>query len=101
MAKKARELTPIMVRLPEPLRRELARLADAGGRSLNSEIIRRLQESVATDSPLSPDANRVINRFEARVAEKLFGRIQKNMDEQNKLITDLLRRGLKEQGEDK
>jgi hypothetical protein len=97
MAKRARELTAIMVRLPEPLRRELARLAAAKGRSLNSEIIQRLEQSVATDSPLSADAQRVVNRFEVRVMQ----RIEKNMDEQNKLIADLLRRGLKKEGEDK
>jgi hypothetical protein len=100
MARKVRELTGVMVRLPEPLRRELARLAAASGRSLNSEIIRRLQESVDVESPLSPDAQRVVSRFETRLMERFLGRVQKNMDEQNKLIAALLRRGLKE-GDDK
>ena len=99
MAKKPRELTAIMVRLPEPLRRELARLAAAGGHSMNSEIIRRLQDSVDVESPLSPDAQRAINRFEARVMEKFLGRIQKNMDEQNKQIMNLLRHRTGEEGD--
>jgi hypothetical protein len=64
MARKARKLTALMVRLPEPLRRELAQLAAAGGRSMNSEIIRRLEASVELDSPLSPDAERVLARVE-------------------------------------
>jgi len=38
-----------MVRLPEELRRNLARWADIHGRSLNAEIIYRLEQSLADD----------------------------------------------------
>jgi hypothetical protein len=62
--KKAQQLTAIMVRLPAPLHRQLVRLASAGGRSLNSEVIRRLADSVAVESPLSPDARRMLDQIE-------------------------------------
>jgi predicted transcriptional regulator len=64
MARKAQQLTPIMVRLPEPLRRKLARLASAGGHSMNAEIIRRLEQSVAAEEPLPHEVERVLARVE-------------------------------------
>jgi hypothetical protein len=67
MARKTRELTKLMVRLPAPLHRRLVRLAAAGACSLNSEIIRRLEHSVAVESPLSPDAQRVVDRVDKRI----------------------------------
>jgi predicted transcriptional regulator len=86
-------LTPLMVRLPEALHRKLVRLASAGGHSLNFEIVRRLEHSVAVESPLSADA------------QKILDRVKKGMDEQNELIVDVFRRlmgGRKgEEGEDK
>jgi Arc-like DNA binding domain len=43
------ELRPIMVRLPEKLRQRLAQLAEKEGRSMNAEIIHRLEQ--ATEGP--------------------------------------------------
>jgi len=81
MARKAQKLTPIMVRLPAALHRALTGLAAAGGRSLNSEIVRRLEKSVAVDSPLSPDALRVLNRFEARIVDKIMDNFEGSITE--------------------
>jgi hypothetical protein len=79
MARKVRKLTALMVRLPEPLRRELARLAAAASRSMNSEIIRRLEDSIERDSPLSPDA------------ERLLAQVEEGMKRRDKLEGELLR----------
>jgi Arc-like DNA binding domain len=49
MARKPDDLHPTMVRLPETLRRDLDRWADLHGRSLNAEIIYRLEQSLADD----------------------------------------------------
>jgi len=45
MAKKDLELRPVMTRIPEGLRRRLEREAKWHRRSMNAEIIHRLQES--------------------------------------------------------
>jgi hypothetical protein len=47
MARKAQQLTGVMVRLPEKLRRAMEQAASENGRSMNSEIIYRLEESVS------------------------------------------------------
>jgi hypothetical protein len=49
MARKAQKLRPVMTRIPETLRRRLERLAARNGRSMNSEIIHRLQRTIAID----------------------------------------------------
>jgi plasmid stability protein len=43
MATRKARLVPLMVRLPADLHRTLAREAEKGGRSLNTEIIERLR----------------------------------------------------------
>jgi plasmid stability protein len=45
MARKPTELRPIMTRLPEDLRQRLEREAEDVGRSMNAEIIHRLEQS--------------------------------------------------------
>jgi Arc-like DNA binding domain len=49
LARKPPELRPVMVRLPEKLRRQLAQLATFYGRSMNAEIIYRLEQSLIED----------------------------------------------------
>lgn len=53
MAKKSKELVPLMTRIPEELRAFLQREAKRNGRSMNAEIIHRLSESMAHGSLLS------------------------------------------------
>jgi len=50
MAKKI-ELRPVMVRLPESLRRQLERIARENGRSMNAEIIQLLQRAIKYVGP--------------------------------------------------
>jgi hypothetical protein len=45
MARKAQELRPVMTRIPETLRRRLERAAARNNRSMNTEIIHRLERS--------------------------------------------------------
>jgi hypothetical protein len=45
MAQKGPELRPVMTRIPEKLRQRLEREAKFRGRSMNMEIVTRLQES--------------------------------------------------------
>lgn len=49
MARKPAELRPIMTRLPEALRHQLEKTAAENGRSMNAEIIHRLERSFAKD----------------------------------------------------
>jgi hypothetical protein len=47
MAKKDFDLRPVMTRIPEGLRKKLERAAQQRQSSMNSEIVRRLEESFA------------------------------------------------------
>ncbi len=85
MARKAKELTPVMVRLPEALRRKLARLASAGKLSMNSEIIRRLEQSVAAEEPLPHEVERAL----ARVFDR-FRHVEEGMKRRDRLENELL-----------
>jgi Arc-like DNA binding dprotein len=50
MARKPQELRPVMTRIPEALRRRLERAAERNNRSMNTEIIHRLEESFAIEA---------------------------------------------------
>ena len=82
MARRVKQITPFMLRLPGALHLKLVHLAYTNQCSLNSEIIRRLQDSVAVESPLSPDVQRILDR------------IEKGMEEQNKLMIETLRKSM-------
>jgi Arc-like DNA binding domain len=45
MVRKSRQLRAVMTRIPEGLRRKLEREAEQNGRSMNAEIIHRLESS--------------------------------------------------------
>lgn len=45
MAPKDQELRPLMTRIPEKLRARLERAAAKAGRSMNAELIQRLEQS--------------------------------------------------------
>jgi DNA-binding transcriptional MocR family regulator len=66
MARKAQQLTGVMVRLPEKLRRWMQRAAAENGRSMNSEIIYRLERSIATE----PELERVVARLEEQMKKQ-------------------------------
>jgi Arc-like DNA binding domain len=50
MARKTEELRPVMTRIPEGLRRRLERSATQNGRSMNTEIIHRLERSFVDET---------------------------------------------------
>ena len=50
MARKPQELRPVMTRIPEALRRRLERSGEKNGRSMNGEIIHRLEKSFLKDN---------------------------------------------------
>jgi hypothetical protein len=83
LARKADELRPVMVRLPEKLRLRLERAASVNGRSMNTEIIHRLEVSFAGGRPvtvaqlkaqldraLPPDLRRLLLRAEKKEEDK-------------------------------
>jgi Arc-like DNA binding domain len=52
------------IRMPEALHAELARIADAAGRSLNAEMVGRLAMSLNNDARLGgPDLQAIANTF--------------------------------------
>jgi L-fucose isomerase-like protein len=75
MARKAQQLTGVMVRLPEKLRRWMERAASKNGRSMNSEIIHRLEQSIDSESEL----------------ERLMARVEESMKKQTTMEAELLR----------
>ena len=52
MAKKDAELVPLMLRLPQRLRRIIEKRADDHRHSLNSEVIHMLEEAIAREDRL-------------------------------------------------
>ena len=63
MAKKDLELRPVMTRIPEGLRRELAHEAKRHGRSMNGEIIDRLAMSFSKYDQIQM-AERIVSDIE-------------------------------------
>ena len=83
MARRVKQITPFQLRLPGALHLKLMHLAYTNQCSLHSEIIRRLEHSISVESPLSPDAQRVLERIEKRMdqIEKYLDRSEKRMDQ--------------------
>ena len=68
---KDEELRPLMTRLPERLRRKLERAAATNKRSMNTEIIHRLDQSFAAESKLERlDVGRVLARIEDSMSKR-------------------------------
>jgi hypothetical protein len=72
MARRVKQITPFQLRLPGALHLKLMQLAYANQCSLHSEIIRRLEHSIAVESPLSADAQRVLDLLERRMEQIEF-----------------------------
>jgi flagellar motor switch protein FliG len=49
MVRKPADLVPLMLRLPEDLRRRIEREATRNQRSLNAEVVRRLEDSFRSE----------------------------------------------------
>jgi hypothetical protein len=67
--KKDQELRPVMTRVPEGLRRRLEREAKFRGRSMNAEIVKRLQESF--DIP--DQAGAIVEDVVSQIEDQLWG----------------------------
>jgi Arc-like DNA binding domain len=65
MARKPADLVPLMLRLPEDLRRRIEREANRNQRSLNAEVVRRLEQSFQSDE----SAQLVAKTVEATAAD--------------------------------
>jgi Arc-like DNA binding domain len=68
MVRKSQELRPVMTRIPEGLRRRLEREADQNRRSMNAEIIHRLEESFQRE-----DQGELIRRTAREVVKATAG----------------------------
>jgi predicted DNA-binding protein len=78
------ELRPIMVRLPEQLRQRLSELAKNDGRSMNAEIIHRLEQAI--EGPPTTERLGTIENTLRRFAGLLDAQ-RKVMEEQSKWAT--------------
>src|SRR5262245_2203072 len=97
MAAKDQELRPVMTRIPEGLRRRLEREARFRGRSMNAEIVKRLQESF--DIP--DQSQSIASDVSSELSYELSG-IEGSLDEiqsQNRAILSHL--GLPDPAEDR
>jgi hypothetical protein len=91
------ELRPVMTRIPEGLRRRLEREAKWHRRSMNAEIVHRLQESF--DIP--DQASGIVSDVSSEIDSALFG-VSETLDEiqsQNRAILSHL--GLPDPAEDR
>jgi hypothetical protein len=87
VARKSKDdLHPTMVRLPEALRRELAQLAAFYGRSLNNEIIYRLERSRAEDKAKKERANEDARTFSKESMTERLDRIERTLESYERLL---------------
>src|SRR5258708_17154378 len=80
VAKKDQELRPVMTRIPEGLRRRLERAAKWNRRSMNAEIVVRLQQSFDLPDQAQDIASAVTGDLESTIEsgyDKIRSEIQK------------------------
>jgi hypothetical protein len=78
--RKPTDVVSFTLRLRESLRVRLEREGDKRGRSLNAEMIERLENSLGPDAP-PPDQAQLVKEISAAVAEKLVPLIDKQIAE--------------------
>jgi len=72
VTKKSEELRPVMTRIPEGLRLRLERSAGSNGRSMNAEIIHRLEQSFSPDADVvqrEMRLHKVLKKFTSAIGE--------------------------------
>src|SRR5262249_29666135 len=79
MVRKDQELRPVMTRIPEGLRRRLEREAKFRGRSMNAEIVKRLQEAFDIVDQTSAIVEDVSSEVARAVGDAVFT-LQKRLD---------------------
>jgi plasmid stability protein len=65
MARKPTELRPLMIRIPEALRRKLEKEAARNDRSMNAEIIYKLEQSFTLPEQAEATATAVLEKWRA------------------------------------
>jgi hypothetical protein len=73
MAQKGPDLRPVMTRIPERLRQRLEREAKFRRRSMNMEIVSRLQESFDIPDQASAIASDVASEIQSELSEVSLG----------------------------
>jgi len=91
VARKNQELRPVMTRIPERLRGRLEREANSRGRSMNAEIVKRLQESFDIPEQAEAIVHDVSSEVESAVDNAVFP-IMKRLDELQSEIHTILAR---------
>jgi Arc-like DNA binding domain len=87
VARKSKDgLHPTMVRLPEKLRRELEDLASFYGRSLNNEIVYRLERTRAEDRAKKQQANEDAKALSPSSLSERLDRIEKTLESFARLL---------------
>src|SRR5262245_48156260 len=71
MARKPTDTVALQVRLPDGLRRKLAQAADKNARSLNSEIVWRLGQSLGAEGAVLVDHHEVAEKERAKVLDEI------------------------------
>jgi hypothetical protein len=94
MAPKDEELRPVMTRIPERLRRRLEREAKFRRRSMNMEIVTRLQESFDTPDQASAIAEATASEVGSEISGELYGVFERLDEIQTQIRTILSHLGL-------
>jgi len=91
MARKDLELRPVMTRIPEGLRRRLEREAKWRRRSMNAEIVARLQESFDIPDQAGAIVQDVSSEVASEIDEAVLT-IKKSLDDMREEIRTVLAR---------
>jgi plasmid stability protein len=71
----AKEADKFIVRLPEGMRQKIMEAAATSNRSMNAEIVARLQYSFATEAQAGPpDMDKFVDELAEKLAKKLKGK---------------------------
>ena len=85
MARKPTDIVALQVRLPDGLRRKLAQAADKNARSLNSEIVWRLGQSLGAEGA---GFSEQLDAFDKQI-ERVLDEFVHSPEAQQKLIDQL------------
>jgi Arc-like DNA binding domain len=88
MARKDQELRPVMTRIPEGLRRRLEREARWHRRSMNAEIVHRLQESFDIPDQAGAIAQDIVSEIETELSG-VFDRLSEIQSQNRAILSHL------------
>lgn len=67
----SRESDKFMLRLPDGMRDKIAYVAKANGRSMNAEIIARLERTFSQENPASNDISVTMDQFDKIIEDAI------------------------------